>query len=184
MWFLCCQVICVWLDLGKSHWSLWWWIMVDQVKSLWARGVGAAIISSNRGIDNDTNQLICTRINMECLLSLYGIRSRLIFSYPNSIPVLLLAILTDETGQCELNPLSSLISFLALSYLQDWSVCSRSSIVYGSSEAPGEYVFSSNVYTSTDLSYEQGPKEVSSSSLLSLPGKSTFTKLRHLLLIC
>ncbi len=28
--------------------------MVDQVKSLRARGVGAAIISSNTGIDNDT----------------------------------------------------------------------------------------------------------------------------------
>ncbi len=50
------------------------------------------------------------------------------------------AILTDETGGKVLNPLSSFASFLALSYSQDWSVCSRLSIVSGSSEASGEYV--------------------------------------------
>ncbi len=73
--------------------------------------------------------------------SLYRSSQRLIFSYPNSAP-LGYTILTDETGGKVLNPLSSLVSFLTLSYSQDWHVhvCSRSSVVSGSSEASGEYV--------------------------------------------
>ncbi len=74
--------------------------------------------------------------------SLYRSSQRLIFNYPNSTPLGYTdgAILTDESGGKVLNPLSSLVSFLTLSYSQDWRVCSRSSVVSGSSEASEQYV--------------------------------------------
>ncbi len=75
--------------------------------------------------------------------------------------MLLLAILTDETGGKVVNPLLSLVSFLTLSYSQDWHVCSRSSVVSGSSEASGEYVSQATfIQVPIECRTEQGPKEV------------------------
>ncbi len=87
----------------------------------------------------------------------------IIFSYTNSAPLGYTdgTILTDETGGKVLNPLLSLVSFLTLSYSQDWRVCSRSSVVSGSSEASGEYTFLKQCLYKYRLSYEQGPAKPS-----------------------
>ncbi len=59
--------------------------------------------------------------------------------------------------------------------MQDWRVCSRSSVVSGTSEASGEYV-SQAMFIQVPIELpEQGPKEVQ--RLLSLPGKKTFSHL-------
>ncbi len=82
-----------------------------------------------------------------------------IFSYPNSAPLSLGytdgAILTDETGGKVLNPLSSLVSFLTLSYSQDWRVCSGSSVVSGSSEASEQY-FSQAMFVQVPIELRTG----------------------------